>query len=158
VSVILKVWSNNPFNNGGCDFAIVELTQDLANLALLRISRLCDQKSLDPSVYETYYWGSEAEYFNGWLEQPSASEETKASCMDLEERLEKLQVDAREMVLTTEEFAVCEKQIALVECGQMIVRENGVAFTAIPKHTDFYVTTAEIPKEVLQQAVTSAKN
>jgi hypothetical protein len=34
----------------------------------------------------------------------------------------------------------------------MIVRENGIAFTAIPKHTDFYVTTAEIPKEVLQQA------
>ena len=56
------------------------------------------------------------------------------------------------MVFTTEEFVVLEKQIALIECGQMIVRENGIAFTAIPKHTDFYVTTAEIPKEVLQQA------
>ena len=35
--VILKVWSSNPFNNGGCDFAIVELTQELANVALRRM-------------------------------------------------------------------------------------------------------------------------
>jgi len=158
VPVIVKVWSSNPFNNGGCDFAIVELHQELANVALRRITILCDQKSLDPCVYETYYWGSEAEYFNAWPDQGRASEDTNTACMNLEERLEQLQVDRREMVVTTEKFVVFEKHIALVECGQMVVRENGIAFTAIPKHTDFYVTTAEIPKEVLHQAVISSKN
>ena len=154
---ILKVWSSNPFNNGGCDFAIVEFTAELVSLALRRIAVLCDQKSLDPCIYETYYWGSQAEYFNAWLDHVGASEEKKASCTDLEQRLERLQVDSREVVFTKEEFIVFEKQIATVECGQMIVRENGIAFTAIPKHTDFYVTTAEIPKDVLQQAVISAR-
>ena len=84
--------------------------------------------------------------------------DTNTACMNLDERLEKLQPDRREMVFTTEEFVVSEKQIALVERGQMIVRENGMGFTAIPKHIDFYVTTAEIPKEVLHQVMISSKN
>ena len=79
MSVILKVWSNNPFNNGGCDFAIVELTPGLASLALRRITLFCNQKRLDPSVYETYYWDSEAEYFNPWTDQIAASEEKAIS-------------------------------------------------------------------------------
>lgn len=156
--VILNVWSSNPFNNGGCDFAIVELTPELVNLALRRITLLRDQKSLDPCLYETYYWGCEAEYFDAWLDQPGTSGEVKAASLELEERLEKLEIERREVVVTAEEFTVPETRIALVECGQMIVRENGIAFTAIPKHTEFYVTTAEILKEVLQQAVISAKN
>lgn len=81
--VILKVWSSNPFNNGGCDFAIVELTQELANVALRRITMLCDQKSLDSCLYETYYWGSEAEYFNAWPDQGGTSEDTNTACMNL---------------------------------------------------------------------------
>jgi hypothetical protein len=158
VPVILTDWSSNPFNNGGCDFAIVELTRELANLALRRIASLCDQKGLDPSAYETYYWGAEAEYFNPWTDQVAALEEKpSAASADIEERLERLQVSKREMVLT-EQLAISEHQIAAVECGQMVVREHGIAFTAIPEHTDFYVTTAEIPKEVLQQAAIPAKN
>jgi hypothetical protein len=136
----------------------VEITPELVNRALRRITLLCDQKSLDPCIYETYYWGSEADYFNAWLDQPGSSGEVEAASVELEERLEKLEIDRRQVVVTAEEFTVPDSRIALVECEQMIVRENGIAFTAIPKHTDFYVTTAEIPKEVLQQAAISAKN
>lgn len=39
----------------------------------------------------------------------------------------------------------------------MIVREEGIGFTAIPKHTDFHLTTAEIPIGVLKQSLTPAK-
>ena len=46
---------------------------------------------------------------------------------------------------------MCRDTLA-VECGQMIVRDDGIAFLAIPKHCDFYVTTAEIPVPVLQEA------
>ena len=38
----------------------------------------------------------------------------------------------------------------------MIVRDGGIAFTSIPKHTGIYLTTAEIPKQVLESALTSA--
>ena len=30
--VVLKVWSSNPDENRGCDFAVVELTPELAKL------------------------------------------------------------------------------------------------------------------------------
>jgi hypothetical protein len=32
----------------------------------------------------------------------------------------------------------------------MIVREEGIAFNALLRHTDIYVTTAEISKQVLE--------
>jgi hypothetical protein len=133
----------------------VELTRELANLALRRIATLCEQKGLDPGVYKTYYWGSEAEYFSPWVDPSGQPGEIKAACSEVEEFLEKLQVGKRDMVVVADKVAILQTQIASVECGQMVVREDGISFTAIPKHTDFYVTTTEIPKEFLQQAVTS---
>ena len=155
--IILNVWSSSPFNNGGCDFAVVDLTPEFAKLALRRIATLCEQKSLDPCVYEMYYWGSEAEYFSPWADFLSDPEE-KTACPGLGTLLEQLSADGHEIVVAEDKPALLESQIARVECGQMIVRENSISFTAIPKHTDFYVTTAEIPKEVLQRAVTSSLN
>lgn len=155
--IILNVWSNNPFNNGGCDFAVVDLTPELAKLALRRIATLCEQKSLDSCVYEMYYWGWEAEYFSPWADCLSEPGE-KTACPELENLLEELRAGGREIVVAADKPALLESQIARVECGQMIVRENSISFIGIPKHTDFYVTTADIPKEVLQRAVTSSLN
>jgi sulfur carrier protein ThiS len=152
VRVILKVWSSNHDINGGCDFAVVEITLALAELALRRIAALCEQKVLDPAVDETYYWGSEVEFFSPWTDLANQTEEIKAACLKLEEELESLQVNRREMVTAAHGSSVPQSQIARVECAQMVVREEGIAFTAIPKHNDFYVTTAEIPKGVLEQA------
>jgi hypothetical protein len=38
----------------------------------------------------------------------------------------------------------------------MIAREASIAFNALLRHTDIYVTTAEIPKQVLESALTTA--
>jgi hypothetical protein len=151
--VILKVWSSNLDNKGGCDFAVVEITPELAKLALRRIAVLREQKALDPAVDETYYWGSEAEFFSPWAGPAAGAGEGEAACLKLEEELDLLQIDRREIVNASGNFSVPQSQIARVECMQMVVREGGLAFTAIPKHTDFYVTTAEIPKELLEQSV-----
>ncbi len=48
------------------------------------------------------------------------------------------------------------RKIAAVECEQMIVREDSIAFMAIPKHASFYVQTVEIPLAMLEAAVTNA--
>jgi hypothetical protein len=155
VRIILKVWSSNPDNNGGCDFAVVEITPELAKLALRRIAVLREQKALDPAVYETYYWDSAAEFFSPWVDLGTQTDEIKAACLKLEEELESLQIDRREMVSVAHGFSVPQSQIPRVECAQMVVHEEGIAFTAIPKHNDFYVTTAEISKGVLEQAATT---
>ncbi len=154
--VVLKVWSSNPDCSGGCDYATVEMSEELAKLTLRRIKILSEQKALDPSLYETYYWDSSPEYFSPCMARASWPAEVQESRVELEEMLEELQVDTREIVTAPPDFRVPESQAAVVECAQMVVRDGGIAFTALLRHTDTYVTTAEIPKEVIESALTSA--
>src|SRR5208337_1755468 len=69
--IILKVSSSNEHCNGGCDFALLDLTPELARLAVGRIATLRKQKSLDPDIEETYYWAYFAEYFSPWKDPAS---------------------------------------------------------------------------------------
>jgi hypothetical protein len=63
--VALRVSSSNEHSDGGCEFALVEVTPELAGLALQRIAALRAQKSEDPEIDETYYWTSCVEcYFS----------------------------------------------------------------------------------------------
>ena len=48
--IALKVSSTNEYCDGGCEFALVDLTPELATLALRRIATLREQKSLDPDI------------------------------------------------------------------------------------------------------------
>jgi hypothetical protein len=156
VRVVLKTWSSNPDYSAGCDYAVVEIGEEFSKLALRRINVLCEQKAVDPSLYETYYWDSSAQYFSPWVNHASQPGELQEPGFELEETLEDLEVDTREVVTAPVDFRVFESQIAAVECAQMIVREGSIAFNALLRHTDIYVTTAEIPKQVLESALTTA--
>lgn len=50
---------------------------------------------------------------------------------------------------------MCRDTLA-VECEQMIVREDSIAFMAIPKHASFYVQTVEIPLVMLKAAAVTS--
>ena len=67
--IALMVTSNNEHCNGGCEFALLDLTAELAALALRRITALREQKDLDPDIDETYYWAYFVDcYFDPWAE------------------------------------------------------------------------------------------
>lgn len=51
--VVLKVWSSNPDYSDGCDYAAVEISQELAKLMLRRINVLSEQKALDPALRDS---------------------------------------------------------------------------------------------------------
>jgi hypothetical protein len=127
-----------------------------SKLALRRINVLCEQKAVDPSVHETYYWDFSAQYFSPWANRGSQPSEVQESGVELAETLEDLEVDTREVVTAAADFRVLDSQIAAVECAQMIVREASIAFNALLRHTDIYVTTAEIPKQVLESVLATA--
>lgn len=154
--VVLKVWSSNLDYSAGCDYAVVDIGEEFSKLALRRINALCEQKAVDPSVYETYYWDFSAQYFSPWANRASQPSEVQESGLELEETLEDLEVDTREVVTAPADFRVLDSQTAAVECAQMIVREGSIAFNALLRHTDIYVTTAEIPKQVLESVLTTA--
>jgi len=156
--VIAKVWSANPDYSAGCEYAVMEISEDFAKVMLRRISVLSEQKALDPAVCETYYWDSSPQYFSPWIDRAGESQprEVLATCIELDDTLADLEVDTCEVVTAPDEFHVLDSQIAAVECSQMIVRDGGIAFTAISKHTGISVTTAEIPKQVLESVLTTA--
>ena len=150
---VLKVWSSNPDYSAGCDYAVVEIGEEFSKLALRRINVLCEQKAVDPSLYETYYWDSSAQYFSPWVNRASWPSEIQESGLELKETLEDLEVDTREVVTAPADFRVLESHITVVECAQMIVSEGSIAFNALLRHTDIYVTTAEIPKHILESVL-----
>jgi hypothetical protein len=150
MQVLLKVWSGKPDYNGGCDYAAAEISRELAKLTLRRINILSKQKALDSALYETYYWNYSAEYFSPW------AGEHDESAAGLVEMFESLEVDAKETAIAPPEFRVPESQVAAVESAQMIVRDSGIAFTALLRHTDIYLTTAEIPREIIEAALAPA--
>src|SRR5579859_7180322 len=158
MKLILRVSSSNEYCDGGCEYAALDLMRELADLALRRIQVLKEHKKTDELVYETYYWDFNAEYFSLRADFTSIPEKVKTTILAVAEIVEALAVDDNELVTAPDDFDVVEAQIAAVECGQMIASTDGIAFLAIPKHCDFYVTTSEIPVSVLQGAASIDKN
>ena len=155
MKVVLRVSSNNEHCDGGCELALVELTPQLAAMALRRIAVLREQKNLDPDVDETYYWAYVVEYFSPWVSLVSTEEEVEPA-VKVANVLNELGIEENEVLTVHESFRVPSCQIAAVECEQMIVRADCIAFTAIPKHASFHVQTVEIPLGTLEAAAARA--
>jgi hypothetical protein len=116
--VLLKVWSSNPDYDGGCDYAAVEISEELAKLMLRRINVLSEQKALDCSLYETYYWNSSPEYFSPWAVPPVEPGGIDEAAAALEEILNSLEVDSAVRSSETEAATAAPVQdLGLAESG-----------------------------------------
>jgi hypothetical protein len=152
--IILKVSSSNEYCDGGCEFALVDLTPELAALALQRIAALRDHKALDPNIVETYYWAYFVTcYFSPYTGLAIGDMEAEGESIPLGDLLHELQIEDKEIVCVPDSFQVPPVQVAATECEQMIVYEGSIAFTAIPKHASFHVQTVEIPVTMLEAAL-----
>jgi len=149
---VLKVSSSNEYCDGDCEFAVVELSPELASLGLRRIAALKEQKRLDPDIDEVYYWANYAQFFSPWINLASTEKEVEAASLALADTLDDLQIQEKDIAIVSESFQVPPSQISRVECERMIVRADSIAFVAIPKHASFYVETVEIPLAVLERA------
>jgi len=153
MNLVLKVSSSNENYNGGCDFAFVELTAEIAAIALRRIQTLKEQKKLDADIDETYYWSHFVEcFFSPWANLASAERNAEAASLAVADLLEMLRIEVTEIAMVPETFKVPPSQVAAVECEQMIIREDSIAFSTIPKHASFYVQTTEITIPILAAA------
>jgi hypothetical protein len=154
--IALKVSSNNEYCNGGCEFALLDLTPELARLAMGRIATLRELKDLDPDIDEVYYWAYFAEYFSPWRDLASPGQEIEGKSAMMKRVLDDITTGEKEITCVPESFQVSPNQIAAVECQKMIVRSDSIVFMAIPKHASFYVRTVEIPLAILEAAATTS--
>ena len=156
MQIVLSVWSNDSDRGLGFDYAVVEGGVAFLNLALRRINLLREQKALDSSLEEMRYWDFSIQYFNLSTDHPTQPE--KGTCSTLAELIDGLEVDTREAVIAGTDLNVPAECLGAVECAQMIVREEGVAFRALLKHSDTRVTTAEIPYQMIDSLLASPTN
>jgi hypothetical protein len=112
--IVLKVSSNNEHCDGGCEFALVDLTPELAALALGRIATLREQKNLDPDIIEAYYWAYFAEYFSPWEDLASSGKEVEGTMVTWEGILDELPIEEKEIVCLPESLQGSPEQIAAV--------------------------------------------
>ena len=154
MKIVLTATSSNENDSGGCDCVLIDLTAEIAALALRRIEVLRDQKRLDPEIDEIYYWTNFIQcFFSPWRNLASGEREVEAAALAVADLLETLRIDTTELAFVPATFDVPPSQMAAVECEQMIVREDCIAFSAIPKHASFYVHSTEVPIPVLEAAV-----
>ena len=151
--IALKVTSSNEYFNGGCEFALLDLTQELAALALRRIGTLREQKNLDPDIDETYYWAYFVDcYFDPWADSSGDEKDVESMSSAVGAILDELGIEDNEVVCVPESFQVPPSQCAVVESEQMIVRADSISFTAIPRYASLRVQTTEIPITMLEAA------
>lgn len=143
MKLILETTSSDENYNGDCDYATVELTPNLAKIALRRIKALKQIHQQDDQLWEMYFWDDSPIFFEGYDELESLTDaETGETC-----------VFSRSMPFhAAAKFKVPADHFQRTECGQMIVREEEIAWTAIPKHSSVYVTTMPIPLSLLEKA------
>lgn len=128
-----------------CDYTLIELTPELARIALRRIDAFKAQKAADRDLDEMYFWDFRTPYFSPWIAEKAGEAEA------LDEMLSRFPAVASgsDWMTAPDSFSVPESMAARVDCCQMIVREDAIAFVAIPKHTDCYVRTGQIPLHLI---------
>jgi len=128
----------------GCDYALIDLSPELARLALRRVNILRAQKPADQQLDEMYFWDGHVEYFSPW----KGKEGDRAD--RLSEMLDRLTPLAGDLMRAPDDFVVPENLLERVECSQMIIREDAIAFVAIPKHASYYIRTSEVPLQMIE--------
>ena len=156
--LILNAHSSNEHYNGDCDCALVELTPALAEQIRSRVALARQAGQQDNDLYELYFWGSTAEFYDSKLIDACAE---AAASRGSEEAASKWLSDFEDagyaIVPTGVDLAAHESQ--RIECSQVIIRcspssyrpEFEVCWTASPKHSDVYVTTRDLPLKRLEE-------
>jgi hypothetical protein len=71
--------------------------------------------------------------------------------------IDAFEADNREAVIVAEHFNVPHEYTGTVECAEMIVHNEGITFSALLRHDDVRLTTAEISQELLDSVLTANK-
>ena len=152
MKIVLQCWSSHD-DTCGCDYALVDLTHDLARLMLDRIRIFQQLMAKDTGVCDLRWWNCDALYFSPWGagNAPDDSQPSEKETGRMERDLSALD-DGKEMMEAGDDFALGEEMEARTECDRMIVQEDGVSFSCIPKHTDVRITTGTIPVDIVKRA------
>ena len=157
--IVLDTHSSSPDYNGDCDYAVVELTPRLGEEIRRRIELARHAGQQDNDLYELYFWGSTAEFYDYNLVE-TCQAAVAASAADADQAIHDwttaLEEHGHALLPTGVDLGKHAAQ--RTECDQLIIRCSPssrnpgfeVAWTTIPKHSDIYVTTSDVPLAALE--------
>ena len=120
-----------------------------------------EARQQDSDLYELYFWGSPAQFYDQDIldacQEAIAAVGGRKRKRAARDRLADFERQEYAVVPDGVDFNAHEAQ--RTECGQAILRvspashqpEFEIAWTAIPKHSDVYVTTHDLPLKVMEE-------
>ncbi len=132
---ITSTTSSNSDYNAEFDYAFIEIDKEVAARVMARHEIFTMVRGMDHSLFESYFWDSTPEWFS--------------YADDHDKELP----DQGEVVVADEKFSLDGFEMQNDECCQMIICEEGVRWTTIPKHTGIYITSETIPIEKVRECL-----
>ena len=159
--LILNTHSSNEHYNGDCDYAIVELTLALAERIRNRTALAGEARQHDSDLWELYFWGSTAEFFDHNIVDACQEAIAAAGGPDPDQAARDWLADfeGRDYAVVPDGVNLDVHEAQRTECDQMIIQvspsplrmEFSIIWTATPKHSDVDVTTSEMPLAVMEE-------
>lgn len=143
--LLLKCRSNSEYENDIGAYAIVDFTDDLLKLVAKRRKAFIAAKEQDKELVEMYFWDSSPDYYPiGSMEKKQEAGESFDDLLAQDEGDgEFIEIDA------AFEVEPDEAAPSRMECFQMVIDENEVFWTAVPKHGNDYCNTVPVTYEKL---------
>jgi hypothetical protein len=163
MKILFRAESDNSEYSADCDCAIVDMTPDLWEEVRRRVKLARRVFQADGGLWRLCFWGGTAEFYSYGLvmaceEAVSATTEGPEEEKSAAASAWSAQIDDPGYALLPSGVDLAAHQAESTECDQMIVRcvphcgqpEFEIAWTAMPKHADFSVTTCDLPLTVLE--------
>lgn len=146
MKVLTITTSTDQFNNGGCDYGLIDLTPALAATVLERMATACSLRAADISLHELHYWDCGIAFLTA-----AADSGWNADFPD----------DSQPYVLLPADTAIPEAAFRRTEYDHMVIAANGddpdVFWRASPKNSSVYVETVELPHSLIERALLEPK-
>lgn len=114
---------------------VIDITPEYAKLLLGRLEIFKTAAAADKDLWEMYFWDASGDYYG----------------VDWDETEEKQDEEGREIVVPDLE------EPGRTEVNQVIIREEEVCWTAMPKHSSVYVLTAPLYWREIRQVAAVKK-
>ena len=149
MKILLRTTSTNEHAEG-CEYAVVEITAELAKTVLTRRNLFREAQAKDnalgsmrfshwaPSYYDAYDLG---------FTDPGDAPVLNADSLSADEQRDLFD---DEPVTLADDFPLPENE-ARTECDTMVIRSDGVAWSAAPKHASYYVRTSMVRWDVFEE-------
>lgn len=141
----LRTDSSNENYDADIAVAYVEIGLELAALILKRQALFSVVLEADPQAIDVRYWDYSVSYLKNEAIDAALLGDGDATWG---------QVCDAEVLETELQFT--PEQRERTECDQMLVDLNGVRWKTIPKHTDIYISTAEIGTDIIREIAAQA--